>query len=33
MDRAFKVIGAVSLSVAAGTLLGMATPTAIKVAP
>lgn len=33
MDRAFEVIGAVSLSVAAGALLATTTPTAMKAAP
>ncbi|MGB7655296.1 MAG: hypothetical protein WBL74_07425 [Novosphingobium sp.] len=33
MDRAFKIIGALGLSISAGTLLGMSTPTAMKAAP
>ena len=33
MDRAFKIIGALGLSISAGALLGMSTPTAMKASP
>lgn len=33
MDRAFKIIGGLGLSISAGALLGMSTPTAMKAMP
>ena len=33
MDRAFKIIGALSVSISAGVLLGMSTPTVMKASP
>ena len=33
MDRAFKIFGALGLSISAGALLGMSTPTVMKAAP
>lgn len=33
MDRAFKIIGALGLSLSTGALLGMTTPTAMKASP